>query len=239
MNKRNMKTSFLLSFALCLSFFATANNTNPDSTDLGASPELMSSTELSIGINNPFAMSFGSPNVLSSKSELGWQVGVLRKHPINAKVDMVFGMLVTKISQKVAFTDETVAYKDKGVRDYMNYYVQMPIFWQFKLGKEQKTFARIGGGLSYMVNNQSFESLNRTHFLDDEGAKLNPTIQQVIYEYREVSPFDLQLRVAIGKNFQFGKAKSNISIGYTQGLLSKDMGFRTGQLECMLGITLY
>lgn len=234
-----MKTSFLLSFALCLSFFATANNTTPDSTDLGGSTELMSSTELSIGINSPFAMSFGSPNVLGSKSEMGWQVGVLRSHPINAKVDMVFGMLVTKISQKVSFADETVAYKDKGVRDYMNYYVQMPVVWQFKLGKEQTTFARIGGGLSYMVNNQSFENLNRTHILDDEGAKLNPTIQQVIYEYREVSPFDVQLRVAIGKNFNFGKAKSNITIGYTQGVLSKDMGFRTGQLECMLGITLY
>ena len=228
-----MKTSFLLSFALCLSFFAAANNGTPDST------ELMASTELSIGINSPFAMAFGSPNVLGSKSELGWQVGVLRKHPINAKVDMVFGMLITKISQKVGFTDATVAYKDAGVRDYMNYYVQMPVTWQFKLGKEQKTFARIGGGLSYMVNNQSVEHFNRTHYLDDEGSKLNPTIQQVIYEYREVSPFDVQLRVAIGKNFQFGKAKSNVTIGYAQGLLSKDMGFRTGQLECMLGISLF
>jgi hypothetical protein len=121
----------------------------------------------------------------------------------------------------------------------LNYYVQMPIFWQFKLGKEQTTFARIGGGLNYMVNNQSFEHFTRTHFLDDEGSKLNPTIQQTIYEYREVSPFDVQLRVAIGKNFRFGKAKSNISIGYTQGVLSKDMGVRTGQLECMLGIVLY
>lgn len=228
-----MKTSLLLSFALCLSFFAAANNGTPDST------ETMASTELSIGINSPFAMAFGSPNVLGSKSELGWQVGVLRKHPINAKVDMVFGMLITKISQKVGFTDATVAYKDDGVRDYMNYYVQMPVTWQFKLGKEQKTFARIGGGLSYMVNNQSFERMTRTHFLDDEGSKLNPTIQQVIYEYREVSPFDVQLRVAIGKNFQFGKAKSNVTIGYAQGLLSKDMGFRTGQLECMLGISLF
>jgi hypothetical protein len=233
MNKSNMRTSFLLSFALCLSFFATANNTTPDST------ELTTSTELCIGVNNPFAMSFGSPNVLGSKSELGWQVGVLRKHAVNAKVDMIFGMLVTKISQKVSFTDATVAYQDNGVRDYLNYYVQMPLAWQFKLGKEKTTFARIGGGLSYMVNNQSFEKMVRTHILDDEGAKLNPTIQQVIYEYREVSPFDLQLRVAVGKNFTFGKAKSNISIGYTQGLLSKDMGFRTSQLECMLGITLY
>jgi hypothetical protein len=233
MNTRNMKTSFLLSFALCISFFAAANTGTPDST------ESLASTELSIGINSPFAMAFGSPNVLGSKSELGWQVGILRKHPINAKVDMVFGMLVTKISQKVNFTDETVAYKDAGVRDYMNYYLQMPVFWQFKLGKQQSTFARIGGGLSYMVNNQSYERLIRTHHLDDEGSKLNPTIQQSVYEYREVSPFDVQLRVAVGKNFQFSKAKSNISIGYAQGLLNKDMGFRTGQLEVMLGISLF
>jgi hypothetical protein len=233
MNKRNMKTTFLLSFALCLSFFAAANNGTHDST------EVMASTELSIGINSPFAMAFGSPNVLGSKSELGWQVGILRKHPINAKVDMVFGMLVTKISQKVSFTDATVAYKDAGVRDYVNYYVQMPMFWQFKLGKQQSTFARIGGGLSYMVNNQSYERLIRTHYLDDEGSKLNPAIQQTVYEYREVSAFDVQLRVAVGKNFQFSKAKSNISIGYAQGLLDKDMGFRTGQLEVMLGISLF
>jgi Outer membrane protein beta-barrel domain len=235
MNKRNMKTkfSFLLSLALCISFFAKANNTTPDSTDVQAS------TELSIGINSPFAMPFGNQNVLGSKSELGWQIGVLRKHPVNAKVDMVFGMLIAKITQKVSYTASTVAYFDSGVRDYETYYVQMPVYWQFKLGKTQSTYARIGGGLSYMVNNQSYESFTRTHILDDEGSKLNPSIQQVIYDYREVSPFDVQLRVAVGKNFQFGKAKSNVSIGYAQGFLDKDMGFRTGQLECTLGISLF
>jgi hypothetical protein len=236
MNKRNMtkKTTFLFSLALCLSFFANANNTTPsDSTDL------LPSTELCIGINSPFVLSLNNPNILGSKSELGWQVGVIRKHPINQKVDMAFGMLFTKISQKVSFTDATIAYNDAGIRDYLSFYVQMPVYWQFKVGKQQSSFLRVGGALSYIVMNQSFENISRMHHIDDSGATLNPAIQQVVYEYREVSPFDFQLRVAVGKNIQFGKAKSNISLSYVQGLLSKDMGFRTGQLECTLGISLY
>ena len=227
-----MKTSFLLGLALCLSFFASANTT-PDSTDL------MPSTELCIGFNSPLMVAFGNDNIFGSRAEFGWQVGVLRKHPINQKVDMVFGMMVTKINQRVAYTDETVAYKDAGIRDYLNYYVQMPVYWQFKMGKQQSYFSRIGGGLSYMVNNQSFQSATRTHTKDDEGATLNPSIAQSIYEYREVSPFDVQLRAAVGKNFKFGKVEGNFSVGYAQGLLSKDMGFRTGQLECILGISLF
>jgi hypothetical protein len=235
MNKRNMtmRTILLSAMALCLSFFAQANNTTPDSTDL------MPSSELSIGINSPFTISLNNPSINGTKSDLGWQVGILRKHPINLNVDMVFGMMVTKISQKLSFIESTIAYEDSGIRDYMSYYVQMPVCWQFKLGKDRTTFARVGGGLSYMVNNQSYESFSRMHRLDDEGVKLDPMIQQSLYEYREVSPFDIQFRVAFGKKFQFGKTQGNVSIGYVQGLLGKDMGFRTGQLECTLGVTLF
>ena len=108
-----------------------------------------------------------------------------------------------------------------------------------EIKQKNNWFTRLGFGLGYIVSNQTFESAKRVQHLSDEGNELPKPIEKLIFQYREIDAFDIHLKVGAGKNFTFGKIKCNASVAYSQGLLKKDTGIRTGVLECSLGFSLH
>ena len=221
----------LLSAVLFLSFLTTSTAQTEDSS------QYFGSTEIVVGLNSTNAMSFGDNQIVDSRSGMGWQIGVLRRHHSSAKVDLLFGMMIAQINHEVLYQEETIAYRDFGIRNYQSYYMKIPVDWEIK--QKNKWFTRLGFGLGYIVSNQTFESAKRIQHLTDEGIELVKPTEKLIFQYREIDAFDAYVKVGGGKNFTFGKIKCNASVSYSQGLLKKDTGIRTGIFECSLGFSLH
>lgn len=223
-----MRTTLLIFFNfLYLSLYSQS----PDSTCSSGS------TELVFGFNNA-SVAARNAFITDSRSDNGFQIGVLRKYNVGKHSAFSFGMNIMSVKHQVAFIGKTIAFEDQGYRAYNNIYFRVPLDWTYMPNSNRPFFMSAGLNLSSALQNRSTETFLRTSYLNDEGARYERPVEKTFAQYREVASLDLGVRIGGGVNFKFNKMQFNAGVFYNQGILNKDMGFRQRQIEFQLGMTL-
>ncbi|NJN34990.1 MAG: hypothetical protein HC817_12770 [Saprospiraceae bacterium] len=195
-------------------------------------------THILIGANQSFIQAFGDKNIVLSDGGSGFQVGILREHPLSIRTSLTFGLVFSRVQNQLVYQDQTVAYKEYGVRNYLTHYINMPFDFQRTLDRKQNWYAKVGMSLNYAVNDQSFENWERLHHVGDGGEKIEPAFSEIQFKYREIRGFDFVARLGFGRRIHTRLADFTLSLNYGQGIIKKDMNFRQGIMELNLAIRL-
>lgn len=229
-----MRTTLTLCIIILAStLFAQTSGNSTSVTDITPN----ASTEIVIGFNNT-SISARSTAITDTRNGNGFQVGLLRKHRIGNQFAFAFGMNILKSQHQLAFKERTIAYKDEGIRYYDNIYFRVPLEVTYSPKSLKSLFITGGFNIASALQNRSTETFIRIEQVDDAGARYEKPVEKKYSQYREVSPLDLGLRIGSGMKFNFNKMAFHAGLFYNQGLLNKDMGFRQGQFEVQLGMTL-
>lgn len=191
-------------------------------------------THVLIGANQSFIQPFGDKDIILADGGSGFQVGILREHPLSIRTSLTFGLVFSRVQNQLVYREETVAYKEYGVRNYLTHYINMPFDFQRTLDKKQNWYLKAGLSLNYAVNDQSYENWERLHHLGDGGEKIEPALSETQFKYREIRGFDFVARLGFGRQIHTRLADFTLSMAYGQGLIKKDMNFRQGVLELNL-----
>jgi hypothetical protein len=229
-----MRTTLTIIISCVLTLSAFAQKTNKNKSE---KKPLIGYTQLTAGIAMPTIMNVNS-NAVSTRNAMGWTAGVQRNKILSNHFDIAYGMNLLKASQQIAFTESTLAYDDSGFRNYDALYVRFPVEFKYNIKPKGPFYVNSGITTNYMLLNRSMESFVRAHRMDDAGNRFDKPINEDKLQFRNVNGFDVTVKVGAGMNFKFNDRVFTAAVSYSQGLITKDMGFKAGSLEMTMSMTL-
>jgi Outer membrane protein beta-barrel domain len=194
-------------------------------------------TEVIVGTNFTDAspLTLSNPDILSNKSELGFQLGILRNRKLaKYKMNLTYGLILHSSRQSILYTENYDNYYDYGVRQYNSFYLSTPIELHYNFPKFKYAYLRGGVSTSYVVNNQSTQLYVRTNTETE-----TPSVSKEKYDYRDIKGFDASIR--LGGGLQYTTKELNtyrLGASYSHGFVNKDMGVKQHGIEVYLSITL-
>jgi hypothetical protein len=227
-----MKTAYITLIFLSISVWAFAQKQKKYEYKI---PKVTTDVILGTNFTGISPISLSNEDILSHKSQLGFQLGVLRNRKlVHNKLNLTYGLTINSSRQSILFNEYADNHSDYGVRYYNSFYLNTPIELQYTLPNFKYGFFRGGISTSYLVNNQSTQLYIRTTMESE-----TPSVSKEKYDYREINGFDASVR--LGGGFQYTTKKLNtyrLGFTYAHGFLNKDMGFKQQTAEVYLSITL-